>query len=108
MLRYSPDPRPDVSFRRRGDQRGRRTPLASGPGAIPAVESVRAGLGFGLRAQLTRQRHPSTGIVIHSGQGQRSARWARSVGEAGRRLFVGTSMPNLTISGDQVAEPALN
>ena len=72
------------------------------------VESVRARIAFVLISKLYRQMYANTGIATDSARVQRSARWARWIGYACRRLFLGKPMPNLTMPGEQLAEPALN
>ena len=72
------------------------------------VESVRARVAFVLISKLYRQMYANTGIATDSARVQRSARWARWIGYACRRLFLGKPMPDLTMPGEQLAEPALN
>ena len=72
------------------------------------VESVRARIAFVLISKLYRQMYANTGIATDSARVQRSARWARWIGHACRRLFLGKPMPNLTMPGEQLAEPTLN
>lgn len=72
------------------------------------VESVRARIAFVLISKLYRQMYANTGIATDSARVQRSARWARWIGFACRRLFLGKPMPNLPMPGEQLAEPALN
>jgi hypothetical protein len=72
------------------------------------VESTRARLAFVLISKLYRQMYANTGIATDSARVQRSARWARWIGYACRRMFVGKPMPNLTMPGEQLAEPAVN
>jgi hypothetical protein len=52
--------------------------------------------------------YANTGIATDSARVQRSARWARWIGHACRRLFLGKPMPHLTMPGEQLAEPTLN
>jgi radical SAM superfamily enzyme YgiQ (UPF0313 family) len=72
------------------------------------VESVKARVAFVLISKLYRQMYANTGIATDSARVQRSARWARWIGYGCRRLFLGKPMPDLTIPGEQRAEPALN
>jgi radical SAM superfamily enzyme YgiQ (UPF0313 family) len=72
------------------------------------VESVRARIAFVLISKLYRQMYANTGIATDSARVQRSARWARWIGHACRRLFLGKPMPHLTMPGEQLAEPTLN
>jgi radical SAM superfamily enzyme YgiQ (UPF0313 family) len=64
------------------------------------VESTRGRLAFVLISKLYRQMYANTGIATDSARVQRSARWARWIGYACRRLFAGRPMPGLTIPGD--------
>ena len=66
------------------------------------VESVRARIAFVLISKLYRQMYANTGIATDSARVQRSARWARWIGLACRRLFLGRPMPDLQIPGDQL------
>jgi radical SAM superfamily enzyme YgiQ (UPF0313 family) len=66
------------------------------------VESVRARVAFVLISKLYRQMYANTGIATDSARVQRSARWARWLGLACRRLFLGRPMPDLQIPGDQL------
>ena len=72
------------------------------------VESIRARVAFVLISKLYRQMYANTGIATDSARVQRSTRWARWIGYACRRLFLGKPMPDLTMPGEQLAEPALN
>jgi radical SAM superfamily enzyme YgiQ (UPF0313 family) len=71
------------------------------------VESVRARVAFVLISKLYRQMYANTGIATDSARVQRSARWARWIGYACRRLFLGKPMPDLKIPGEQL-EPTFN
>jgi radical SAM superfamily enzyme YgiQ (UPF0313 family) len=71
------------------------------------VESVRARVAFVLISRLYRQMYANTGIATDSARVQRSTRWARWIGYACRRLFLGKPMPDLAIPGEQL-EPTLN
>jgi Radical SAM superfamily len=59
------------------------------------VRSLRSRLAFVLISKLYRQMYANTGIATDSARVARSARWARWVGRATRRLFMGPPMPNL-------------
>jgi len=61
------------------------------------VETLRARLAFVLISKLYRQMYANTGIATDSARVQRSARWARYIGRACRRLFAGAPMPDLVI-----------
>jgi len=71
------------------------------------VESIRARIAFVLISKLYRQMYANTGIATDSARVQRSARWARWIGYACRRLFLGKPMPDLAIPGEQL-EPTFN
>jgi len=71
------------------------------------VESVRARIAFMLVSKLYRQMYANTGIATDSARVQRSTRWARWIGYACRRLFLGKPMPDLQIPGEQL-EPTFN
>src|SRR5205823_3016224 len=71
------------------------------------VESARARIAFVLISKLYRQMYANTGIATDSARVQRSARWARWIGYACRRLFLGKPMPDLGIPGEQL-EPTFN
>jgi radical SAM superfamily enzyme YgiQ (UPF0313 family) len=66
------------------------------------VQSVRARVAFVLISKLYRQMYANTGIATDSARVQRSARWARWIGYACRRLFLGRPMPELGIPGEQL------
>jgi radical SAM superfamily enzyme YgiQ (UPF0313 family) len=72
------------------------------------VKSTRARLAFVLISKLYRQMYANTGIATDSARVQRSARWARWLGYACRRMFLGKPMPNLTMPGEPLAGPAVN
>jgi radical SAM superfamily enzyme YgiQ (UPF0313 family) len=72
------------------------------------VESLRARLAFVLISKLYRQMYANTGIATDSARVQRSARWARWIGYASRRLFLGRPMPDLAVPGEALAAQALN
>jgi radical SAM family protein len=67
------------------------------------VKSVRARIAFVLISKLYRQMYANTGIATDSARVQRSARWARWIGYACRRLFLGKPMPDL-----KIPEPTFN
>ena len=59
------------------------------------VESVRARIAFVLISRLYRHMYANTGIATDSARVERSTRWARWIGYACRRLFLGKPMPDL-------------
>jgi len=65
------------------------------------VESIRARVAFMLISKLYRQMYANTGIATDSARVQRSARWARWIGHACRRLFLGKPMPDLAFPGER-------
>jgi len=69
------------------------------------VESIRARVAFVLISKLYRQMYANTGIATDSARVQRSARRARWIGHACRRLFLGKPMPDLPFPGERL-EPA--
>jgi len=71
------------------------------------VESTRARIAFVLISKLYRQMYANTGIATDSARIQRSTRWARWIGYACRRLFLGKPMPDLAVPGEQL-EPTFN
>jgi radical SAM superfamily enzyme YgiQ (UPF0313 family) len=71
------------------------------------VTSVRARIAFVLISKLYRQMYANTGIATDSARVQRSARWARWIGYACRRLFLAKPMPDLMVPGEQL-EPTFN
>jgi radical SAM superfamily enzyme YgiQ (UPF0313 family) len=71
------------------------------------VESIRARIAFVLISRLYRLMYANTGIATDSARVQRSARWARWIGHACRRLFLGKPMPDLAFPGEPL-EPAIN
>lgn len=62
-----------------------------------AVTSLRNRLAFVLVSKLYRQMYANTGIATDSARIARSARWARLIGLACRRVFVAAPMPNLVM-----------
>jgi len=71
------------------------------------VKSMRNRLAFMLVSKMYRQMYANTGIATDSARVQRSARWARWLGLAAKRLFLGKPMPNLAVPGEPL-EPAVN
>src|SRR5207244_2977836 len=59
------------------------------------VESLRGRLAFVLVSKLYRQMYANTGIATDSARVARSAKWARWIGSACRRLFLASPMPDL-------------
>jgi hypothetical protein len=51
--------------------------------------------------------YANTGIATDSARVERSTRWARVIGYACRRLFLGKPMPDLKMPGEQL-EPTFN
>lgn len=66
------------------------------------VDSVRARVAFVLISKLYRKMYATTGIATDSARVQRSVRWARWIGYACRRLFLGKAMPDLAIPGERL------
>ncbi|HEY2432198.1 MAG TPA: radical SAM protein [Vicinamibacterales bacterium] len=66
------------------------------------VESMRGRVAFMLISKLYRQMYANTGIATDSARVQRSARWARWLGYACRRMFIGKPMPDLKFPGEQL------
>jgi radical SAM superfamily enzyme YgiQ (UPF0313 family) len=73
--------------------------------ASRSVESTKAKLAFVLISKLYRQMYANTGIATDSARVQRSARTARLLGLAARRLFAGTPMPDLELSSSGPSIP---
>jgi radical SAM superfamily enzyme YgiQ (UPF0313 family) len=61
------------------------------------VQSLKGRLAFVLVSKLYRQMYANTGIATDSARVARSARWARWIGIAARRLFLTTPMPQLAM-----------
>lgn len=61
------------------------------------VTSMRARLAFVLLSKLYRQMYANTGIATDSARVNRSAKRARWIGRAARRLFVASPMPDLAV-----------
>ena len=70
------------------------------------VESLRSRIAFVLISKMYRQMYAGTGIATDSARVQRSARWARWLGIACRRLFLGKPMPELTVPLASIEPPA--
>src|SRR5206468_3256274 len=66
------------------------------------VKSTRARIAFVLIPKLYRQMYANTGIATDSARVQRSARWARWIGFACRRLFLGRPMPDLQVPAPRI------
>jgi radical SAM superfamily enzyme YgiQ (UPF0313 family) len=64
------------------------------------VTSLRGRLAFVLVSKLYRQMYANTGIATDSARVARSAKFARYIGRATRRLFIAPPMPELTVPGD--------
>jgi hypothetical protein len=64
------------------------------------VKSVKGRLAFMLVSKLYRQMYANTGIATDSARVQRSAKRARLIGKACRRLFMAAPMPNLEMPGE--------
>ena len=71
------------------------------------VHSMRARVAFVLISKMYRQMYANTGIAADSARVERSARWARWLGRACRRLFIGKPMPDLAVP-DETCEAAIN
>ena len=63
------------------------------------VRSLRARVAFVLVSKLYRQMYANTGIATDSARVERSARRARWLARAARRLFVAAPMPHLEEPG---------
>jgi len=61
------------------------------------VESLKSRLAFVLISKLYRQMYANTGIATDSARVDRSAKWARLIAKAARRLFTSTPMPDLQV-----------
>jgi tRNA A37 methylthiotransferase MiaB len=64
-----------------------------------AVKSLKARIAFVLISKLYRQMYANTGIATDSARVARSARYARWIGTAVRRLFIAAPMPDLMMPG---------
>jgi Radical SAM superfamily len=71
------------------------------------VKSLKSRLAFVLVSKLYRQMYANTGIATDSARVQRSTRWARWIGTACRRLFMGRPMPDLAMPDRAGAEVVL-
>jgi Radical SAM superfamily len=71
-------------------------------GRSRVVESVRARVAFVLISKMYRQMYANTGIATDSARVQRSTRWARWMGVACRRLFMGKPMPDLMMPDEHL------
>jgi len=69
------------------------------------VQSLKARVMFVLISKMYRQMYAGTGIATDSARVQRSARWARLMGTACRRLFLAKPMPELAIPSGDLMEP---
>ena len=70
------------------------------------LETVKNRVAFVLVSKLYRQMYANTGIATDSARVARSARWARWMGLAARRLFVAPPMPDLAVPNVPVFEEA--
>ena len=61
------------------------------------VKTLKSRLAFMLISKLYRQMYANTGIATDSARVARSARWARWMGRATRRLFIAPPMPGLQV-----------
>jgi hypothetical protein len=61
------------------------------------VKSLRSRLAFMLISKLYRQMYANTGIATDSARVNRSAKRARWIGRAARRLFIAAPMPELSV-----------
>jgi tRNA A37 methylthiotransferase MiaB len=68
------------------------------------VKSLKARVAFVLISKLYRQMYANTGIATDSARVARSARYARWMGLAARRLFITTPMPDLTMPAPRSEE----
>jgi radical SAM superfamily enzyme YgiQ (UPF0313 family) len=98
---YSPHPAMSADDIRRGTQRAwdHFYRLSAVWQRSSCVRSLRGRLAFVLLSKLYRQMYANTGIATDSARVARSAKRARLIARAARRLFVAEPMPNL-------AEPA--
>jgi hypothetical protein len=69
------------------------------------VESLRGRLAFVLVSKLYRQMYANTGIATDSARVARSAKRARWIGRACRKLFLGKPMPDLPMPASSVDGP---
>ena len=68
------------------------------------VKSLKARVAFVLISKLYRQMYANTGIATDSARVARSARYARWMGLAARRLFITTPMPDLMMPAPRSEE----
>ena len=61
------------------------------------VKTLKSRVAFMLISKLYRQMYANTGIATDSARVARSARWARWMGRATRRLFIAPPMPGLQV-----------
>ena len=61
------------------------------------VKSLKSRLAFVLLSKLYRQMYANTGIATDSARVQRSAKRAKWIGRAARRLFMARPMPDLAM-----------
>jgi len=61
------------------------------------LKSVKGRIAFMLISKLYRQMYANTGIATDSARVQRSAKWAKWMGLAARRLFIAAPMPDLAV-----------
>jgi hypothetical protein len=61
------------------------------------VKTLRNRVAFVLVSKLYRQMYANTGIATDSARVARSARWARWMGKAARRIFIAPPMPGLQV-----------
>jgi radical SAM superfamily enzyme YgiQ (UPF0313 family) len=71
--------------------------------ASRSVKSTKAKLAFVLISKLYRQMYANTGIATDSARVQRSAKTARLLGMAARRLFVAKPLPDLPMPAPRAA-----
>ena len=70
------------------------------------VKSIKARLAFVLLSKLYRQMYANTGIATDSARVARSAKRARVIARAARRLFITSPMPDLQVPGARSVMPA--
>jgi radical SAM superfamily enzyme YgiQ (UPF0313 family) len=94
---YTPHPTMTAEAIRRGTQQvwDRFYKLSAIWQRSTCVRSLRARLAFLLISKLYRQMYANTGIATDSARVARSARRARWLAKAARRLFMAAPMPNL-------------
>jgi tRNA A37 methylthiotransferase MiaB len=61
------------------------------------LKSAKGRIAFMLLSKLYRQMYANTGIATDSARVQRSAKWAKWMGLAARRLFIAAPMPDLAV-----------